>query len=351
MTDRIRAWTVALVVGAAGGWLFSLLHLPLAWMLGSMAATTIAALAGLPVLVQPRFRAVMIGLLGLMLGGGFTPETLGLMSRWTLSLSVLIGYIVVVAAVVMTWYRRLGMGPTTAYFAATPGGLSEMVVVGGSLGGDERAISLIHALRILLVVVMVPLWFRLTAGYQPDAATRSVTTLGTIHLDDGLILLASAAIGTLVGRLIHLPAYTLTGPMILSAALHILGLSAAKPPVELINLAQLVTGAAIGCRFSGVAVHSLIMPLLASLGGTAIMLSSALAITEGLSSLTGLSAQALLLAFVPGGLAEMCLVSMALGVDIAFVSTHHFARIVLVVILAPMAFRLVKGQKSPRKSP
>ena len=81
------------------------------------------------------------------------------------------------------------------------------------------------------------------------------------------------------------------------------------------------------------------------------MLSSALAITEGLSSLTGLSAQALLLAFVPGGLAEMCLVSMALGVDIAFVSTHHFARIVLVVILAPMAFRLVKGQKSPRKSP
>ncbi len=40
------------------------------------------------------------------------------------------------------------------------------------------------------------------------------------------------------------------------------------------------------------------------------------------------------------GGAEMTLIALALGVDPAFVSTHHVVRIFLVVVLAPMAFRL-----------
>ena len=51
---------------------------------------------------------------------------------------------------------------------------------------------------------------------------------------------------------------------------------------------------------------------------------------------------ALLLAFVPGGIAEMGLVALALGQDVAFVSTHHVARVVLVIMLAPLAFRLLR---------
>lgn len=342
MTPRVRSWLAALALGTAGGWLFSRLGVPLAWMLGAMAATTAAALAGLPLAVAPGFRAVMIGLLGLMLGSAFTPDIPEHVSRWTPSIAALVGYVVVVAAAVMAWYRRLGMGPATAYFAAAPGGLNEMVAVGTAMGGDDRAISLIHGLRILLVVSTVPLWYRLTAGYQPAAAARVATHLGDVGLVDAVVLGASAIAGTLLGRLVRLPAYTLTGPMIVSAALHISGLTAAKPPVELINLAQLVAGAAIGSRFAGVPLKTLAMPVLASLGGTAVMLTTSVAFTAALSSATGLSADALLLAFVPGGLAEMCLVSMALGIDTAFVSTHHFARIVVVVMLAPLAFKLAK---------
>ncbi len=37
----------------------------------------------------------------------------------------------------------------------------------------------------------------------------------------------------------------------------------------------------------------------------------------------------------------MTLIALALGVDPAFVSTHHVVRIFLVVILAPMAFKLI----------
>ena len=59
------------------------------------------------------------------------------------------------------------------------------------------------------------------------------------------------------------------------------------------------------------------------------------------SSGDGSPVAALTLAFAPGGLAEMTLIALALGVDPAFVSTHHVVRIFLVVILAPIAFKII----------
>ena len=55
----------------------------------------------------------------------------------------------------------------------------------------------------------------------------------------------------------------------------------------------------------------------------------------------------LLLAFSPGGVVEMSLISLAMGVDIAFVSTHHFLRIFLIILLAPMVFALVRRAAEP----
>jgi len=43
----------------------------------------------------------------------------------------------------------------------------------------------------------------------------------------------------------------------------------------------------------------------------------------------------------------MSLISLAMGVDIAFVSTHHFLRIFLIILLAPMVFALVRRAAEP----
>jgi uncharacterized membrane protein AbrB (regulator of aidB expression) len=64
-----------------------------------------------------------------------------------------------------------------------------------------------------------------------------------------------------------------------------------------------------------------------------------LAFSLVLNWITGIPLPALVLAFSPGGLAEMSLVALALGVDAAFVSTHHIVRIVLIVSLVPLTFR------------
>jgi len=48
------------------------------------------------------------------------------------------------------------------------------------------------------------------------------------------------------------------------------------------------------------------------------------------------------LAYAPGGLAEMSLIALALHADVAFVSSHHVVRILLIVTLAPLTFRLLR---------
>ena len=48
----------------------------------------------------------------------------------------------------------------------------------------------------------------------------------------------------------------------------------------------------------------------------------------------------------PGGLAEMSMVALGIGSDVAFVATHHVFRIGIIMLLAPMAFRVMAKLKS-----
>ena len=75
-------------------------------------------------------------------------------------------------------------------------------------------------------------------------------------------------------------------------------------------------------------------------GLTLVLLLVTLALSLLVHLLTGLNLAGLILAYAPGGLAEMSLVALALHVDAAFVATHHIIRIVLIILFAPAAYHL-----------
>ncbi|MFP6731759.1 MAG: AbrB family transcriptional regulator [Alphaproteobacteria bacterium] len=339
-----RALARALAIGAAGGSIFAWFNLPLAWMMGAMCLTTLSAIGGVAVKVPPSLRMIMIAVLGVMLGSAFHPDIIESAGQWSASLAMLFFYVAVVALLGGLYFRKVAKyDATTAYFSAIPGGLSEMILVGGSMGGDDRSIALTHASRILLVVLIIPFWFRLVEGYEPAPGGVSSSFMAFVDIPaaDLVILALCAVIGFFVARACRLPAAALTGPMVISAAVHLFGLTTSKPPSELIIIAQIVIGTAIGCRFAGVGPRRVLRALVAAGGATAIMLGIGVLFSLGLHAALGLPVAALVLAFAPGGLAEMTLIALALGVDPAFVSTHHVVRIFLVVILAPLAFKMI----------
>ena len=213
-----------------------------------------------------------------------------------------------------------------------------MVLVGEAFGGDVRVISLVHATRVLIVVFAVPFWYRFTTGIDPVSSPFGMVS--AIGGGDAAVLIACAAIGWPLARLIRLPAAALVGPMLLSAAVHIGGLTASRPPIELVAAAQVVVGASVGARFYGIEWAKFARIPLFGIASAAILLVWAVIFTGVFSGLAAVDPIALNLALAPGGLAEMSLIALALGVDTAFVSSMHILRIGLIVLCAPLAFRL-----------
>ncbi len=321
--------------------MFHWLTMPLAWMIGAMVFTTVAALMGAPVRGSRRLRSFMVPVLGIMLGSAFTPETLGQVDLWVPSILVMLIFVAVVIGCVGAFlYKIMDFGPVSAYFSATPGGLATMAIIGTDWGGDERRIGLVHSVRILLTVLIIPLYFRIFEGYIPGGL-ESLGSLTNLQIRDGLILIA-CALGFPLFKFLNFPSAQILGPMVLSAIVHLMGITEAKPPVELVNLAQLVIGTGIGARFAGVSIFRLFKVMMAAAASTIFMVALAAACASGLSHLTGLPFHAIWLAFAPGGVAEMTLISLSMGIDVAFVSTHHVIRVTFMVIAAPYVFLILQ---------
>ena len=334
---------LTLILGGIGGILFHELHMPLPWMIGALVFTVVASLSGAPLVRPKRLRLYMVPVLGVMLGAGFTPEAIRHATEWIASLSMLLVYAVGITAMVSYYLVRVAKwDAATSYFSASPGGFGEMALLGEAMGADDRKISLNHSVRIMLTVLVIPFWFKFFEGYQPGNM-GALGNMADIRLKDAAILIACAVVGYYVARRLRFPAAQLLGPTLVSAIVHMAGLTEARPPQEIVALAQVVIGAAIGCRFLGISLRQMFGTMAQAAGITVFMLGAAYAGAWTVSYFTGLPVNTLWLAFAPGGLAEMTLISLSLGIDVAFVSVHHMVRVIFLVAMAPVAFKLLEG--------
>ena len=341
----LRAKAMCLLIGALGGLIFFWLNAPLPWMLGAMCATTIAAISGVRVIIMPRLRMVFIAILGVMLGSAFTPAIVEGITRWFGSFLWLGLYVVVATYVIRWFYVRAGFDRVTAYFAAAPGGLSEMILAGAAFGGDERRISLSHGARIFIAVFALSFGYRWLGGYHPVAGAGAVTGGWSLEAAEWALLVGIGVIGFALARLLRLPAYALVGPMLLSALLHGAGVTHSRPPFWLVALAQMVVGSMVGARFDGIRAREVASAVILAAIATAILLLVAIVFGLLVSWTLGIPFGAALLAFAPGGLAEMSLIALSLNIDAAYVSSHHVVRIVMIVVAAPMVFRLFGAKR------
>ena len=344
-----RRFGLAIALGSAGGYVFARLNLPLPWMLGSMAVLTVAALARAPIAAPALVRAPMAAVIGVMLGTNFSPAVIGQVPGWIVTVLGLVVFIVISGALCVLYFRHVGgYDFTTAYFAGMPGGLVEMVMMGDERGGDARAIALIHSARILLIVFTLPFFVQWLEGVSLGPRAQLGTSVLDAPLDTELWLLGTAVFGVALGYLLRLPAKQLLGPMLLSAIVHTAGLSDFKAPQEIVNAAQVVLGAVIGCRFLGTSLRDIARILVLSLGSTLILLAVTFAFGFGLSLLAAHEPVPLILAFSPGGLAEMSLIALAMRLEVAFVAAHHIIRVFFVMAGASLVFGLiVKAKPSP----
>jgi len=342
-----RAMTLALA--AAGTGLFWALSLPLPFLFGPLFACLIAAILGAPLRGVGQVSVAMRTILGVAIGASFTPDVLERLPQMAASVALIPLYIAVIALVGVPFFRRVyKFDWATSWYAAMPGGLQDMVIFGQEAGGDVRALSLIHATRVLIIVTVAPII--LTQGFGVSLDNPIGAPAADLPPHELLLMALAALVGWKGGERIGLFGASILGPMIVTGALSLAGFIHFRPPAEAILAAQFFIGLGIGIGYVGVTLHELRRDVLAGIVFVLILAALAAFFTE-IVYLLGLAPPVDgFLAFAPGGQAEMTVLAIIVGADLGYVIIHHLTRVILVILGAPVAARIFRIKERKGKS-
>lgn len=334
---------LTLALAAAGGFAMWHFNMPLPWLLGAMFATGLAALFRAPVSVPSVARPPMTAMIGAMIGASFHQGMFDHWAEWLIPLLGLVVFIAVAGGVSYIYFRKVaGFDHATAYFAGMPGGVVEMVILGSERGGDEKMIALVHSARIFLVVFSIPFIVSAVSGAQLGAGNTLFVPFSSIDPGDIGWFVGAILVGCAIGTVLRFPARYLTGPLVVSSVLHYFSVTDFVLPTALVAFAQVVIGASIGSRFASASPTAILRVMALSVGSTILLLTITLLFAFGISHMSGVPLAALILAYSPGGIAEMSLVAVALHIEVPFVVLHHIARVLIVIAGATSAFALTK---------
>ncbi|MCA1773822.1 MAG: AbrB family transcriptional regulator [Halomonas sp.] len=341
---NVKALASSLAIGAVGGFLFELSGLPLAWMLGPMIANLLASSQGVNVAVPEPLRNVFLAVMGLVLGSQVTPQLAHRVVDWPLSAGLLLVGVAASTAVAAAWYRRCGFDPVSAWFGASPGAMTAMIMLGDKCGGDAQRIAVAQSLRIILVILFLPPLFWSFEGGSGAVGPENTT------LEHGWMLLSIPLLLPL-GRWLRLPSAALLAPLLAAALLSGFDIASLTLPDWGMNLMLWVLGSAIGSRFKGMTRRLLGRYLWQSGVATLLALAVLAVFAELIHQLLGVGRDVALLALAPGGIGEMAILAVALDIDPVFVAFHHLLRMVTLMLVAPFWARwLLRRQPSSPSS-
>lgn len=330
---------ITLAVAFAGVGTLMALSLPLPWLLGPIFACLLAALLGVPLRGIRVLNEFTRTILGVAIGATFTPALLLAMAGMWPTLIMIPVMVAVIGLCGVPYFQRVwGFDFATSYYAAMPGGLQDMLVFGEEAGGDVRALSLIHATRVLVIVVALPFLMHLFWG--SDLTRPPGVPAATLPLSQLVLMLACGILGWQVAKRIGMFGSSILGPMILAAILAIAGVLHHRPPLEAIWFAQFFIGMTVGVKYAGVTLAEVRRDLMAGVGFCGILIVLTLIFTGTIRAADLAPPMEALLAFAPGGQAELAILALIVGADLAFVVAHHVLRIFVVILGAPLFARI-----------
>lgn len=339
-------------IGAAGGFVFFLLNLPLPWVLGSLAgAALITQVSTFRPSLPQAWRSYAMVAIGTMLGTGFTPDVVARAGTWGISLAAMSLLSFAFGLFAYAVFRRWGdMNRETALFSAMPGGLSVVTMLAEHYKTEANRVVLCHTARLVVLLASAPLLLEWMSGLDLSAANQTAFTAPeafdlTEHGKLALVALASWYLASLL----RFPSVMLLLPLLTSAVLHASGTSTVHVPILLSILAQIVIGSGVGARFAKYTLRQIARDgWLAGLVGI-VLAAGSLAAAFILAPFTGGDIAPLFLAYLPGGAPELGVVALALMIDPAMVAAHHVLRVFLIVAILPYAASRVGTPRKERR--
>lgn len=332
----VKAMLKVLVLSLVGGYIFSLLHIPIPWMLGPIMVVMLTQFIYKGTLKwSSKMRDLGVVIVGTAIGVNFNIDLFGMMGSiifYMVTLNfILIGGSIAIAYLTSKWTK---IPMKAAVLGAIPGGLGQIIVFAEEEKIKEiGVISYFQVIRLLLVVVFVPF---IVAGQV--MSTQQVDEKLSISL---VLLIALAWVCSYFTKRIHLPVAFFITPIILFITLQLTTpITMPIVPGMVMDIAQLLIGAHIGLMLKPDMIK---LPVQVLVGGI-VSAIALIALTFGSSFLMSFAMDTTFatsfLSTAPGGLDQMVLLADAINAEVSFVSMFQTFRLLFIFILVMPLMRI-----------
>ncbi len=345
-----------LVIASLGGILFSYLHTPLPWILGSL--TTILlwnSLLKREISWPDSFANIGQIIIGYSIGRTFTQETceqiiiqlptMLLVTIVTILFSFLMGYIA---------HKKTGISVESSLIGSIPGGLSQTAVLCAEVpGSDITVVTVMQTARVLSVIFLVPFLAFHGLGQDSMVATNvlsnSVMTLNFLPISQVVILASSVSLSAILAWKLGIPTPFLLGAVLGTASISLYGLTLPPMPQYWLNGAQLCIGAYTGARINLSSLTNWRKILPYTMIGVIGLIFCSIVIAFLLMRFHDISLITAFLSTAPGGMAEMGLTGILLHADLSVIVAFQLFRLLFVLMILPPVLKWCLAKKKHEK--
>ncbi|MEF2559355.1 AbrB family transcriptional regulator, partial [Aurantimonas sp. C2-5-R2] len=325
--------------GAAVGWVFSRLGIPLPWMLGPLLLTAVLAVThgSLKVPVALRWSGQMT--IASVVALNLSPVALiALVENGVPMLASALGVIILSGGLAIALARGSNVNLATALFATLPGGPVEMAGLAQRHQGQPSLVAFAQTLRIGAIVLLVPpLLIVLGTPF------KDVTAVAVGFDPVGLALLAGLALGGAAAlySLRSANAFFI-GPLITVGCASALGFQLSPIPGPIIALGQIFLGTSLGAMFDRALIKSSRSFLRISIAVSGLLVAFGFVLAGIFWNILDQPFAMLALANAPGSVAEMAITAEGMSLNVAIVTGYHLVRIFIIVPFAESIFHVVQ---------
>ena len=319
-------------------------NIPLAWFLGPMIITSIAALSGLKIIMPKIVLSFILIILGLHIGNYIDQNLFNQMFDWIWTSLIMLIYILICILVVAKYLQKYASyGEKASIFSAAPGALGPLMILAENEKTDLSQVATSHLIRLIIIITVIPFIIVNNTGSEV-LLLDNFDYMGQNHLKLILLIIASLFFIFVFDK-IRVPAALLSGTLFASGLLQMTDVASYKLPDASINFCLLILGASVGCRFAEKTIKEIANNSLHSMVATTILVLLGFVAAYVATFFVDTNILTLILSFSPGGIYEVAVIAIAFDLEPDFVAFHHIIRLLFILFTVPVILKVLSKFK------
>ena len=339
-----KKFLILFLIGVPSSLIAEYFNIPLAWFLGPMIVTSVAALSGLKVIMPRIALSFILIILGLHIGNYIDENLFNQMINWIWTSVIMLIYIIICILIVAKYLQKFsGYSKKASIFSAAPGALGPLMILAENEKTDLSQVATSHLIRLIIIITVIP--FIIVSNTSSEILIlNKFNYLDQNHVHLVLLLIASFFF-IFIFEKIKIPAALLSGTLFASGLLQITDIATYKLPDETINFCLLILGSSVGCRFAKKTVKEIANNSLHSIVATTILVLLGLVAAYVATFFVDTNILTLILSFCPGGIYEVAVIAIAFDLDPDFVAFHHIIRLLFILFTVPVFLKILEKVK------